>query len=410
MAKARLNVKLSSAEQKKILQGARGQKKEEFCDKLLDKGLVQIVRTKDAKIVRTKDAKIIIPNDAKRLLRGSEISGKKGILPAHIIKRLGTTKSNSYYDAIGVPIRQYDKGTSYIIPTEKGLKLFGYKAFLINLKGSNGQVMMQDGKSVLRVMTLDSFLDKNLGKIEKKLNKGRVAWEKKKGSLAGYREERGRASRSQLVQFNQLRGRLSQRVSDALFKAGVHSQKELLDIIGRNVGWRNLTGNAYTGLVSMLVIRTNSSYNHKYIKSVAEHQGKRKRATRTMFSTNGKRGNYSHFHKGSRMPKRMWIGLRYDKPDSYFFIADKGQMHTTEKGGRYAYNEALDMLNEASNRLNSKEEKSERYITLRIVSGAEYIEHMNVKGGQGSIMDLAREEAQRLVKEKLKASLPDIVK
>lgn len=391
MAKARLNVKLSRAKQKTL----REKNKSVFLEKLLDRGYVKLVGGDDSRAIKH--------NAAKTILRSYPQQNIKGSLSDRIQKRLGY---KGYYDSLGLSDKQYQSGASYIVPTAKGVKQFGQKFFLENLVGGNGQVLVRDGKSVLRLKSSTSFLKEGYEKLDAFFNK----WERRKVSLARYREKRGRASRSQLVQFNQLRGRLSQRVSDALFKAGVHSQKELLDIIGRNVGWRNLTGNAYTGLVSMLVIRTNSSYNHKYIKSVAEHQGKRKRATRTMFSTNGKRGNYSHFHKGSRMPKRMWIGLRYDKPDSYFFIADKGQMHTTEKGGRYAYNEALDMLNEASNRLNSKEEKSERYITLRVVSGAEYIEHMNVKGGQGSIMDLAQKEAERLVEEKLKASLPDIVK
>lgn len=191
--------------------------------------------------------------------------------------------------------------------------------------------------------------------------------------------------------------------------ATVEAQSQLMRELEYIKEWHNVTGNAYTGIVSAAYVTTDRVTVRKIYEQMPGVKGRR--ATRGKLSAGvyrqymqrvkGKKYSIQHKATGAH----VYVGRKFDDPSSYFYISDKGQFsHTT---GGYAYKEALSMLNQFNPRLTEGliggDTKLKGTVAmLKVVSGSpEYIDNLKTSAG-GSIMSFAYQRAVEILREKTK--------
>lgn len=165
-----------------------------------------------------------------------------------------------------------------------------------------------------------------------------------------------------------LRLRISAKVERAIRDGMMQAQEDALKALNDAKNWNNLTGNAYTGLVSMVYLRLKGK-DIRRTKSVAQAtSGKKTMATRSMISP-GRYGTRRTDGNSLQLTKKgVFHGRRYDNPNSWFSISDRGQFVPTS--GKYAYTEAKEILNASSYKLPTSRGS---YAAMRLASGAPYI-------------------------------------
>lgn len=199
----------------------------------------------------------------------------------------------------------------------------------------------------------------------------------------------GRMQRSTEGPIKLIREKINMSVAAAIHTSLFHAQEELLKEMQGLIGWKNLTGNAYTGLVSMIYYNTRFGSSNK-MRSVAEAAGKKRRGTRKMLRP----GAYRNQSSSKERKRGVFFGRRYDTPDSWFSILDRGQFFDTT--GHYAYDDAKQILETAS----QGGAKSRNTAFLRLASGAPYIATLDTNTGQG-VLETAMQISARLVNAKI---------
>lgn len=190
------------------------------------------------------------------------------------------------------------------------------------------------------------------------------------------------------------------RLRGAIDSVVIEAQEQLMREIEGVKAWHNLTGNAYTGIVSAAYVSSRSVRN-SHFRQMPGVRGRK--------ATMGKlsKGNHPHRYvsrNGTRerlnhSRAKVFIGRRFDDPENYFFIKDTGQFETTTKG--YAYKEALDLLT----KFNPSQEYRQKGIiaAIKVATGTpEYIDRLKTTHGS-SIMLFAMQRAEEILLQKINA-------
>lgn len=191
--------------------------------------------------------------------------------------------------------------------------------------------------------------------------------------------------------------------------ATVEAQAQLMRELEYVKDWHNLTGNAYTGIMSAAYVTTDRLTVRKIYEQMPGVKGRR--ATRGKISA----GKYKRFYRKSGGHREnlkdtgahVYISRLFDRPSHYVFInADKSNFVSTSGG--YAYKEALSILNQFDPRMTFNESTGETrkqkglVATLKVVSGSpEYIDTLQTNGGN-PIMLIALQRAEEILQQKLK--------
>lgn len=223
-------------------------------------------------------------------------------------------------------------------------------------------------------------------------NNGQAAWVKLRTVPPGIK------SKIERIRQETIRG-----ISAATLEAQVRLMREL----EYYKDWNNVTGNAYTGIVSLAYV---SSARLTYRKQTAQMPGVQgRKATRGKIS----KGQYKRYYKTANGKKtalkekgaQVYIGRRFDNPSQYFFI-DANKVDFQPTTGGYAYEEAKQAL--AAYNFNMPYKFSDGHsgvaAVLKVVSGAEYIDKLETKSGH-PIMLIALQRAEEILQQKLKRYL-----
>lgn len=189
--------------------------------------------------------------------------------------------------------------------------------------------------------------------------------------------------------------------------ATVEAQAQLMRELEYVKNWSNLTGNAYTGIVSAAYVTTDMVTVRKIYEQMPGVNGRR--ATRGKLS-NGVYKRYYRKENGTKKSLKhknahVYIGKYFDNPSQYFFIKDRGQFESTSGG--FAYKEALSMLNAFNPRMTGGDSSGTSKLkgvvaSIKVVSGTpEYIDRLSTASG-GSIMMYALQRAEEILGQKIK--------
>ena len=275
-------------------------------------------------------------------------------------------------------------GTSQmVIPSKSGLKKFGSSTFFEAIERN------MNGRKFTIYLPLSKYAAyQNMGEIllaedARRARKYAAARDAFKAS------RKGAMGAGVLGGIHQLRQRLSVNMKVAIRRAMYQAQEELLARLNEAVGWKNLTGNAYKGLVSLMYFQFGDGSERK-MRSVAQAAGKRRLATRSKINP----GSYRHGRSTSNRYERkekVFYGRRYDNPSEWFAIKDRGQFVPTS--GKYSYNDARNMLNLAEQ---SRSSVRGSQAALMLASGAEYANLLSTGSGM-AIMEYANKLMNDLV-------------
>lgn len=190
--------------------------------------------------------------------------------------------------------------------------------------------------------------------------------------------------------------------------ATMEAQDQLMRELEYVKQWNNLTGNAYTGIMSAAYVTTDRMSVHKEYKQLPGVRGRR--ATRGKISA----GRYKRYYRTSNGQReslktkgaRVYITRSFDNPSHYVFI-NADSVSFKETSGKMAYDEALSILNAFNPRMdmnNSGQTMKHKGVvaTLKVVSGAsEYTDDLKTAGGN-PIMLVALQRAEQILAEKMK--------
>lgn len=308
----------------------------------------------------------------KLLIQGGRATGIKSISKTNLPYKRGD---------IAALYRLFESKTNAskkqaIIPTKKGIALYGRDTFFERIKV--GQKIIGHGERKVVIKGFTAYIPHDISKqianirqLERQWAAGRANKAILRNVLRATYMQCPRTSSTNLLAFRRnLTIKMQVAIREGMFQAQIQFLDELKD--SKMVNWRNLTGNAYTGLVTMMYLRLSGNEESR-LRSLAEHEGKRRRATRTKISPNRYRVQRRDGNSKNPTSRGVFHGIRYDSVNGavnerWFSIKDRGQFVATK--ATYAYDEAKQILNQASHKLPTSRGS---YASLRMASGAEYL-------------------------------------
>lgn len=173
-------------------------------------------------------------------------------------------------------------------------------------------------------------------------------------------------------------------IGEMLLRISNEAQQQLLRELDEVKMWKNLTGNATTGIVSRFVAMNTSGRGGVLTRNLQLPSAKHKLATRGMLSPD-------------KANNGIYSGRRYDNWKSRFYINSES-VDFMETSGRYAYTEAMKML-DAINPLKLSSSKG-TVAVISVVSGAPYTPTLETSTGD-DIMIYARDRLEQILMQKI---------
>lgn len=211
----------------------------------------------------------------------------------------------------------------------------------------------------------------------------------------------------------------------------IAAQNEIMKKLEEAKGWNNLTGNAYTGIMSMVTLALGRSgddvkVNKSQMPGVRRKRGTRgklskgthKKVYRTTTSTKTEKEAYYIDFKGHKLKRYRdvtkkvktrqlvnkyddsYTGRRYDNPSEYFHISEERAAQFMRTNKKYSYDDAMQMLGMEHSAMGKLDLKKGTALKFVLVSGAEYVTQLSSYGG-ANIMEYARDIAPKIIAEKM---------